>query len=123
MEAKKEGIDKFMIHETQALYSTGIGGYDKITDEGEIVRIARSLSHPTRIYIMQILYNYPGSNIPHIEKLLRGTRYESSYRNVAYHIDKLVEAGIARVVKDPHAREKIVDLEKILKIETRDIKS
>lgn len=51
-----------------------------------------------------------------------GTLYESSYRNVAAHIDKLVEAGIARVVKDPHAREKLVELEKIIKIETRDVK-
>lgn len=123
MEAKKEGIGTLMIHESQVLYSTGIGGYDKIGDEGEIVRIARSLSHPTRIYIMQILYNHPGSNIPQVEKLLRGTRYESSYRNVSQHIDKLVEAGIARMVKDPLEREKRVDPKKIIKIETRDIKS
>lgn len=119
MEAKEEGIGTLMIHESQVLYSTGIGGYDKITDEGEIVRIARSLSHPTRIYIMQILYNHPGSNIPQVEKFLRGTRYESSYRNVSQHIDKLEEAGIVRsvIVK----REKLVDLNKIIKIETQDV--
>jgi DNA-binding transcriptional ArsR family regulator len=123
MEAKEEGIGTLMIHESQVLYSTGIGGYDKIADEGEIVRIARSLSHPTRIYIMQLLYNHPGSNIPQVEKLLRGTRYESSYRNVSQHIDKLVEAGIARAVKDQFEREKLVYPEKIIKIETQDIKS
>lgn len=49
--------------------------------------------------------------------------YESSYRNVAQHVDKLVEAGIARVVKDPVKREKLVDLEKIIKTETLDVKS
>lgn len=122
-EAKKEGIGTLAVHETQASYLYGISGFEEITDEGEMIRIAKSLSHPTRIYIMQILYNHPGSNIPKIEKFLRGTRYESSYRNVSQHIDKLVEAGIAHVVINPPVREKLVDLEKIIKIETRDIKS
>ncbi len=72
---------------------------------------------------MQILYNHPGSNISRIEKFLRGTRYESSYRNVSQHIDKLVEAGIVNVVKDTLEREKRVYPEKIIKIETRDIES
>ncbi len=121
LEAKKEGIDTFVVHESLALYSSGIGGYKEITDEGEIIRIAKGLSNPTRIYIMQILYNHPRSSIPKIEKLLRGTRYESSYRNVSQHIDKLVEAGIVHVVINPPVREKLVDLEKIIKIETREI--
>lgn len=122
MEAKKEGIDTLVVHESLALYSRRIGGYKEITDGGEIIRIAKGLSNPTRIYIMQILYNHPGSSIPKIEKLLRGTQYESSYRNVSQHIDKLEEAGIVRVVKDQLAREKLVDLEKIIKIEMQDIK-
>ncbi len=120
VEAKKEGIGTLAVHETQASYLNGISGFEEITDEGEIIRIAKSLSHPTRIYMMQILYNHPGSNIPKIEKYLRGTRYESSYRNVSQHIDKLVEASIIHVVKDSHAREKLVELDKIIKIETRD---
>jgi len=39
------------------------------------------------------------------------------------HIDKLVEAGIARAVKDPRAREKLVDAERIIKIETIDVET
>lgn len=122
-EAKKEGIDALEVHETQASYLYGISGFEEITDEEKIIKIARSLSHPTRIYIMQIVYNHSGSNIPEIEKFLRGTMYESSYRNVAQHVDKLVEAGITRVVKDPVKREKLVDLEKIIKIEMLGVKS
>lgn len=121
-EAKKEGIGTLAVHEIQALYSYGISGFEEITDEESIVRIAKSLSHKTRIYIMQIIYNHPGSNIPDVEKFLRGTQYESSYRNVSQHIDKLEEAGIVRVVKDPLEREKRVDPENIIKIETRNIK-
>lgn len=122
-EAKKEGIDKFAVHETLTTYASAFGGFEEITGEEEIIKIAKSLSNDTRTYIMQVLYNNPKSSIPQIEKLLRGTMYESSYRNVAQHVDKLVEAGIARVVKDTHAREKRVDLEKIIKIETLDVKS
>lgn len=121
-EAKKEGIGELEVHETQTSYLYGISGFEEITDEERIIKIAKSLSHPTRIYIMQVLYNYPGSNIPQIEKHLRGTRYESSYRNVSQHIDKLVEAGIAYVVDDPLRHEKLVGLEKIIKIEIRDYK-
>ncbi|MCX9026143.1 MAG: hypothetical protein OIN85_08635 [Candidatus Methanoperedens sp.] len=126
MTSNKEEIRSLDIHESiknfgdMVLFSDKIADYEEVTDREKIVRIANGLGHKTRIYIMVLFSILPlMQSITMIEKKLRGTPYESSNRNVSQHIDKMAQAGIVHILKE--YREKCVYVDKVIKIETRDV--
>lgn len=128
MTSNKEEIGSLDIHvslkhlEDMTYFSDEIVDYEEVTDREGLVKIANGLSHKTRIYILALFSATPMmQSITTIEKRLRGTPYESSYRNVSQHIDKMAQAGIVHILKEPEAREKLVYLDKVVKIETRDV--
>ncbi len=102
-----------------SFFSPGTNGFEKIDEMEKIIKIATGLNHPARVFIMIILseLNYVPS-LSLLERLLRRTPYESSYRNVAQHVEKMQEAGILHIKSGAQDKEKFVYLDKIIKIET-----